>query len=265
MLRQPDNRSDFDWVSVEEPLQIRVCSQRLPEQALTVTLRTPGADIDLAYGLLRSEGVITDLNQVLAAEHCGPAAPPHQSRNTLKVTLSTEIEFEVGQMARFAMASASCGFCGKTSLQSLHPDHPYRPAPHFQISSQILRQLPSRLRQHQEQFSHSGGLHAAALFSPSGEPLFCAEDIGRHNAVDKVLGGAWRRQLDYKHSILVLSGRAGYELIQKAIMADIGIVAAIGAPSSLAIDLANEFELTLVGFLNRDRFNIYSAEKRLED
>lgn len=255
----------MDWLSVEEPLQILVAQEGRPDQPLTTTLRTPGDDLDLGFGLLRSEGVLHGIEQVLDARHCGPAVAPHASRNILKLTLSPEVELEQAQLARFALASASCGLCGKTALDALYTQHDYRPAAGVVISAAMLTSLPERLRTRQAQFQRSGGLHAAAVFDTGGALHSCREDIGRHNAVDKVLGDLWRRGQPTDHHLLLLSGRGGFELIQKAVTANLPIVAAMGAPSSLAVELARSLNMTLIGFLNAERFNIYSGEHRITD
>lgn len=263
--RARETAREDDWLSVEEPLQLLVGHARGPEQPLTTTLRTPGADIDLAYGLLRAEGFIHSPEQILSARHCGPAAAPHGSRNILKLTLRDDVTIAASRMARFSVASASCGLCGKTALEALTADHHYRPAPDFRISAALLHRLPEALRAGQSEFARSGGLHAAAVVDRSGEVLSCREDIGRHNAVDKVLGDLWRHHRDTRDALLLLSGRAGFELIQKALVADLPLVAAIGAPSSLAWQLADNHGITLVGFLRDERFNVYSAPARIVD
>jgi FdhD protein len=247
---QTSSRAD-DLLAVEEPLEIR-----LGEQSLSITMRTPGNDLELATGFLFSEGIIRDITQIRSIEK-GP-------QNIVVVDLDQESAALVQPRRNFPMNSA-CGVCGKASLEDLAANAcPVLRADHLQIEPNILHELPSRLRDAQNVFDRTGGLHAAALFDLEGKLESLREDIGRHNAVDKLIGAALAdHRMPLNKSILLVSGRASFELVQKALMAGIPIMAAVGAPSSLAVGTALRSGMTLVGFLRNCRFNVYSGTKRI--
>lgn len=252
-----------DQLAVEEPLEIILQSPNTEAFTLTVTMRTPGQDKELATGFLFSEGLIKQSSDILDLSTNTESLSPD---NTLIATLATPLTVSPDQLQRHFLTSSSCGVCGKTSLQALEMRH--RPellsnAP--QITASVLQQLPEKLRQQQAQFSQTGGVHASALFSPTGELLLLREDVGRHNALDKLIGSLLlTQQLDQaKNSVLLMSGRISFELVQKALMADIPILAAIGAPSSLALQLAQRHGMTLIGFLKAEGFNAYCAPERV--
>jgi FdhD protein len=247
------SRTD-DLVAVEEPLEIRLASR-----SLSLTMRTPGNDFELTAGFLFSEGIIRNIAQIRSMDRPGDAR-----QNVVVVTLDQESEPPDHPQRNFLMTSA-CGVCGKASLQDLEANAcPVLASDNVQIEPEILHQLPDRLRQAQSVFDSTGGLHAAALFNLQGELESLREDIGRHNAVDKLIGAALAEtRLPLNQSLLLVSGRASFELVQKALMAGIPIMAAVGAPSSLAVGTALRSGMTLIGFLRNSRFNVYSGGKRI--
>ncbi len=245
--------SGEDWVAVEEPLEIRVGNY-----PISVTMRTPGHDQELALGFLFTEGIIHGPDDIAAV-----TGPNHQLRNVVRVRLKRGLRFDRSRLKRHFYTTSSCGICGKTTLQAIRVQT--RPvSSDFKIPLSLLYSLPERLREEQETFDETGGLHASALFDESGNLLFLREDVGRHNAVDKVIGAAlMERKLPLDRYILMVSGRASFEIMQKALVARVPIVAAVSAPSSLAVVLAREFKMTLVGFLRGRRFNVYSGRERI--
>ncbi|MET7767302.1 formate dehydrogenase accessory sulfurtransferase FdhD [Nocardia sp. NPDC005366] len=250
-IRRPDT------LAVEEPLEIRIGGQ-----SLTVTMRTPGADIDLVHGFLLSENIIGSADDIVSARYC--AGVDQDGHNTYNV-LDIELRGPVPLRPRNFLTTGACGVCGKTALDEVrtHTRYPV-PAHGPAIDATVLAGMPETLRARQSVFDATGGLHAAGLFTSGGEALAVREDIGRHNAVDKVIGWALRVSRIPAHDlILIVSGRASFELVQKAVMAGIPVLGAVSAPSSLAVDLAAESGLTLVGFLRGDTMNVYSGSERL--
>ena len=243
-----------DAVVVEEPLEIR-----LADTAIAVVMRTPGHDMELALGFLFSEGILDDPDQVLSVAHCSDTTD-EAAGNVVRV-LAEGANLEAMEAARRQVyASSSCGLCGKTTLDAVRLLTP-EIEPIGPLDRAMLDQLPDSLRSHQTLFESTGGLHAAALASRTGEILLVREDIGRHNACDKVLGAmVLREQWPLSGRILVLSGRASFEMVQKAAMAGIGAIVAVSAPSSLAIQFAQDQGITLVGFVRRGTMNLYSGE-----
>ncbi|MBI5774719.1 MAG: formate dehydrogenase accessory sulfurtransferase FdhD [Verrucomicrobia bacterium] len=252
-------RPRSDWLAREEPLEIRVRGR-----SVAVTMRTPGHDEELAAGFLLTEGLIHRRADVVRIAHCrrGEAA---QFRNTLNVFLPPSVEVDFDQLTRHVFASSSCGLCGKSSIESVHQHFaPVESA--ARIPAQVLLRLPQKLRAAQAAFAQTGGLHAAAVFETSGRLVVLREDVGRHNAVDKVLGFGLRRgRLPFDWHVLLVSGRASFEIMQKALAARVPIVAAVSAPSSLAVEFARESGQTLVGFLRDGSFNLYSHPQRIAD
>jgi len=253
-----------DTLAVEEPLEIRVCG--LP---LTITMRTPGHDVELAQGFLVSEGVVGARSEVAVARYCaGATADGENTYNVLDVTLAAGVPAPEASLARNFYTTSSCGLCGKASIDAvrtrsrfdLHGDD-------LVIDAELLAGFPDRLRAGQSVFDKTGGLHAAALFdAASGELLVLREDVGRHNAVDKVVGWALAAgRLPLAGTVLMVSGRASFELMQKAEMAGIPMLAAVSAPSSLAVELAEEAGMTLVGFLRGRSMVIYAGAERVHD
>ncbi len=247
-----------DLLSVEEPLEIGIrYGLNLTPKSLSVTMRTPGHDEELALGFLFGEGIIRQFDDVT-----GTLA---EGENRISVILQEEVPFDPGQFERHIYTTSSCGVCAKSSIEAVwveRSDTYLRQT--WKIDASILYHLPDTLRQRQADFESTGGLHAAALFTQNGEFLFLREDVGRHNALDKLIGHALQTDNFPLHSrVLLLSGRASFELIQKAGLAGISFVAAVGAPSSLAVELAQEMDITLVGFLRHQRFNVYTGADRI--
>lgn len=255
-------------LSVEEPLEIRVVfgpRENRVVKSISVTMRTPGHDRELALGFLFTEGVIRSYEEVTKVYHIDMGCS-RQKQNIVQVALAEHCSPHLSQMERNFYTTSSCGVCGKGSIQSIRTSSPFKTAdrPRLELSPEVLYRLPAKLEASQDNFSQTGGIHASGLFTLEGTLLLMREDVGRHNALDKLIGHAMQKDLlPLERHILLLSGRASFELIQKAAMAGIGIVAAIGAPSSLAVDLAEEFDITLLGFLKRDRFNIYHLAKNV--
>ena len=258
----------MDTLAIEEPLEIRIAFGLKEDRSvknISVTMRTPGNDEELATGFLFTEGIIKIKTDLAAVAHRFIACAENKE-NVIQVELSEEVIPKLPQTDRNFYTTSSCGVCGKGSIDAIRTvsvfqsNHTYT----HSISQEVLLELPDLLRKHQKVFETTGGLHASALFTPSGELLLLREDVGRHNALDKVIGAALERDwLPLDQTVLLLSGRASFELIQKAAMAGISIIAAVGAPSSLAVQLAEEFGITLVGFLRQKRFNIYTAGHRI--
>ncbi|NGO67689.1 formate dehydrogenase accessory sulfurtransferase FdhD [Streptomyces boncukensis] len=252
-----------DTLTAEEPLEIR-----LGGRSLAVTMRTPGDDFALAAGFLVSEGVLAEAGELAGIAYCaGAAAEGGNSYNVVDVRLAPGTVLPDIGLERHVFTSSSCGLCGKASLDAVRTSARWsleggRPAG---LEPGLLAELPGRLRAAQRVFERTGGLHAAGLFSAEGELLDVREDVGRHNAVDKVIGRALQRAaLPLRDAVLMVSGRASFELVQKAVMAGIPVLAAVSAPSSLAVDLAHESRLTLVGFLRGTSMNIYADTGRLD-
>lgn len=250
-----------DTLVVEEPLEIRVNGT-----PLTVTMRTPGADFELAQGFLLTEGLISHRDDIAVVRYCqGADQDGVNSYNVLDVTLAPEVPEPDVDLTRNFYTTSSCGVCGKASLDAVRLSSRHSPGDDpATVTAAALSAMPAQLRAAQKIFDATGGLHGAALFGPDGTMLAIREDIGRHNAVDKVIGWALEnRRVPAAGSVLLVSGRASFELTQKAVMAGIPILAAVSAPSSLAVDLAAESGLTLVAFLRGDSMNVYSRADRV--
>lgn len=246
-----------DVLTVEEPLEIRIGGQ-----AVAVLMRTPREDFDLVAGFLYTEGMIRRPQDLGALSYCSTAQPPNR-QNVVEVRLSEGVAFDLKRFRRNFYASSSCGVCGKASIEAIRTEAPVL-AGDFRLRRAVLYTLDEKLRRAQAVFARTGSLHAAALFDLEGELLVLREDVGRHNAVDKVVGSFIRagRSLPDR-GVLMVSGRASFEIIQKALMAGIAMVAAVSAPSTLAVDLARESGMTLVGFLRGQGANVYSGAERL--
>jgi FdhD protein len=270
-----------DNLAIEEPLEIQLnygSSNLRQTRSISVTMRTPGNDFDLAAGFLMTEGVIRDANDIEQITYAGYApsedndvATPMDAlklsskRNIVRVELATNVEVALATLQRNFYTTSSCGICGKASLLALRTVCPPRMANDFRVTAQVLYGLPGRLRASQEMFDRTGGLHGAGLFERSGNLVALREDVGRHNAVDKLIGSEFLAdRTPLRDRLLLLSGRASFELLQKALMGGIQMVAAVGAPSSLAVQVAREFNITLVGFLREKHFNIYNGGERID-
>ncbi len=247
-----------DELAVEEPLEIRVGERRL-----VVTMRTPGDDYDLARGLLFTEGLVPGAADVVAVSHCRDVEPQARG-NVVTVTLRAGVGLDEARTPRVGVMSASCGVCGKQTLEAVRVAAP-RVGPGPRLHRDLLQSLPQALRSRQAVFDRTGGLHGAGLFAADGRLLVVREDVGRHNAVDKVIGDAMRfGRLPLHDTILMISGRAGFEIVQTARRAGIPVLCAVSAPSTLAVDLARDGGQTLVGFLRDDRFNVYAGAERFD-
>jgi FdhD protein len=263
-VRNGERRQVEDAVAAEEPLEIRVAPHGQPAVSVSVTMRTPGNDFELAVGFLLTEGVIHEASDIEAIAYAADALPERQY-NVVEVRLAAGASFDPARLSRNFYTTSSCGVCGKASLDALHFQG-CRPlvGDGFVVPDATLRSLPTNLRQAQHLFAETGGLHAAGLFTGAGDLLVLREDVGRHNAVDKLVGERLLAgQLPLSGHILMLSGRASFELVQKAVVAGVPLICAVGAPSSLAVDTAREYGVTLVGFLRADGFNIYTGPERI--
>ncbi|WP_086822543.1 formate dehydrogenase accessory sulfurtransferase FdhD [Streptomyces sp. NRRL B-24572] len=264
VLRVREGESGYrpDTLAAEEPMEIRVGGR-----PLTVTMRTPGDDFDLAAGFLVSEGVVHAAGDVAGIRYCaGATSDGGNTYNVVDVVLAPGVAAPDASLERNFYTTSSCGLCGKASLDAVRTTAAWSVAEDpLRVGPEVLTALPDRLRAAQKVFDSTGGLHAAGLFSAEGELLCLREDVGRHNAVDKVVGHALRSGLlPLRGTVLMVSGRASFELVQKAVMAGIPMLAAVSAPSSLAVDLAAESGLTLVGFLRGTSMNVYCGDDRLE-
>lgn len=263
--RDGDARSREDWLATEEPLEIRLTAPGL-EQRVGVTMRTPGEDFALAAGFLWSEGALADPGQLRSIRYCVDRELDEEQRfNVVTVDLAgLPAQANLAVLERHVTVTSACGVCGRQTLDDLEARGLVPPAGPSPVDPDVLTGLPDRLRETQAVFDRTGGLHAAGLFTPGGEHIVTREDVGRHNAVDKVVGWALLEgRLPLDDTVLVVSGRASYELVQKAVAAGIPTLAAVGAPSSLAVDVAMRFDVTLVGFLRDARFNAYSGQERI--
>lgn len=244
-----------DSVAPEEPLEIQIDTR-----PIAVTMRTPGYDEELALGFLVSEGLLQSPSQVQAITR----NPRNDFGNSLSVYLAPDVCVDYSRLTRHVFGSSSCGVCGKASIEAVRSNFPKVGGPGFFVTPGDLLSWPDRMQAGQTEFAATGGLHAAALFSATGELLVLREDVGRHNAVDKIVGHAFRRGwLPLQQRVLLVSGRSSFEIQQKALAAGIAFVAAVGAPSSLAVDFAQDMGQTLIGFLRPGRFNVYAGAERI--
>ena len=258
-----------DMLSIEEPLEIILVhffNDSWVEKNIAVTMRTPGNDIELTVGFLFTEGIIQSFNQIKNIEESiSVEAFNGLTSNQIKVQLNENVQFDLSKLERNFYTTSSCGVCGKASIDAVKIACPIIvPTDKWKIEKSVLLTFNDRLRNSQENFNFSGGIHASAMFDLAGELLDIKEDIGRHNALDKLIGSAVQKnEIPLFNNILFLSGRVSFELVQKASMAGFRMICAVGAPSSLAVDLAEELDITLVGFLRDNRFNIYAAPERI--
>ncbi|HEV8117266.1 MAG TPA: formate dehydrogenase accessory sulfurtransferase FdhD [Thermoanaerobaculia bacterium] len=254
-----------DVLAVEEPLEIRVRGEESQPTSLVTTMRTPGNDEELAAGLLFAEGVLSEARDLVSLERpSDPRIDPDLKANVLIATLTGEAASRAAGLQRGTVMGSACGVCGKTSIENVIPSDRPPLASALRVAPELLYALPALLRERQSVFARTGGLHAAGLFSAAGELLEVREDIGRHNATDKIVGSALLAgRLPLTDRILLVSGRTGFEIVQKAFAAGIPFVASVSAPSSLAAALAESAGVTLVGFLRERRFNVYSGKERV--
>ena len=258
-----------DMLSVEEPIEIILVhffNDSWIKKNIAVTMRTPGNDIELTVGFLFTEGIIQSFNQIKNIEESiSVEAFNGLTSNQIKVQLNENVQFDLSKLERNFYTTSSCGVCGKASIDAVKIACPIIvPTDKWKIEKSVLLTFNDRLRNSQENFNFSGGIHASAMFDLAGELLDIKEDVGRHNALDKLIGSAVQKnEIPLFNNILFLSGRVSFELVQKASMAGFRMICAVGAPSSLAVDLAEELDITLVGFLRDNRFNIYAAPERI--
>ncbi len=257
-----------DLVSIEEPLEMIVRYKKNNEwvdNSISITMRTPKNDEDLITGLLFCEGIINKISDIEKVELLGDKVGKLNLQNKIRVTLNNSENLDTKHLRRNFLTNSSCGVCGKTSMDSLeiicktriNKDVP-------KIKNTLITKIPDLLRQSQSEFSKTGGIHASALFDKDGKALVIKEDVGRHNALDKVIGHSFKKSIfDTKNQFIACSGRISFELVQKTLMANIGLLMGVGAPTSLAIDLAKRFDITLIGFVKSDSFNIYCGENRI--
>ena len=242
-----------DELAREEPLEIRVRGR-----GISVTMRTPGHDAELAAGFLLTEGIVRGRGDILRVEHC----PRNEEGNVVDLLLAPEVAVDFARLTRHVFASSSCGLCGKATIEALAARFPAVESNQM-WDVEVLARLPEEMRRAQETFERTGGLHAAALFDGEGALVVLREDVGRHNAVDKVIGHCLLRGISMEKCVLLVSGRASFEIMQKALAARVPMVAAVSAPSSLAVEFARESGVTLIGFLRGRRMNVYSRPERV--
>ena len=264
-----ENLDNFnDHISIEEPVEIIIRykdKEIWVEKTISVTMRTPGDDEDLVRGFLFNEKIIEKIDYIEKIEITGKPTEQYGLKNKIIVTINNSDNIDVDKIKRNFLTNSSCGVCGKSSLDALEiikKDKILKSNP--KISKEVLMSSPKKLRQNQSEFSKTGGIHASGLFTAQGDIVAIKEDVGRHNALDKLIGYSLKENLlDNTSQFLACSGRLNFDLVQKALMANIGILIGVGAPTSLAIDLANKFDMTLVGFVKEDSFNIYSNKDRI--
>ena len=264
-----NNLDNFDdQISIEEPLEIIIKykdNEIWVEKTISVTMRTPGDDEDLVRGFLFNEKVVEKISYIEKIETTGQPSEQYGLKNKITVTINNSDNIDIDKIKRNFLTNSSCGVCGKSSLDTLEiikKDKILKSNP--KISKEVLMNSPNKLRQNQSEFSKTGGIHASGLFTTQGDIVAIKEDVGRHNALDKLIGYALKENLlNNNTQFLACSGRLNFDLVQKALMANIGILIGVGAPTSLAIDLANKFDMTLVGFVKEESFNIYSNKERI--
>ncbi|MFT3744308.1 MAG: formate dehydrogenase accessory sulfurtransferase FdhD [Pyrinomonadaceae bacterium] len=265
-----------DILAIEEPLEIRIglpADGKVEHKAVSITMRTPGNDGELAAGFLFTEGILSHADQIKQIRHCGLeigkvkgtiSRASALNSNTIRVDLNDGVEVDIKKLERHFYTTSSCGVCGKSSIEALSSGVKTVQCDGFWVASEVIHTLPQTLRASQEVFEQTGGLHASALFTVDGKLDIVREDVGRHNALDKVIGAKLLAgELPLSGRILLVSGRVSFELVQKALMAGIPLIAAVGAPSSLAVELAAEYGMTVLGFVRDGRFNIYCGQSRV--
>ena len=257
-----------DSVSVEEPLEMRLKYKKNNSwkiQNISITMRTPGNDEDLMRGFLFNERIVDSLDQIENIEQKGNDVGDYNLKNVIEATINNSTNLEIGKLKRNFLTNSSCGVCGKTSLDSIEVMKKEKLDLSFpKIKEEIILKSPNLLMNKQSEFAKTGGIHASALIDERGEIIATREDVGRHNALDKLIGYTLNKKLiNPKKQFIACSGRLNFELVQKGLMANIGFMAGVGAPTSLAIDLAKRFDMTLLGFLKEESFNIYSNIKRV--
>jgi FdhD protein len=257
-----------DLISIEEPLEISLKYQyqnKWVTSSLSITMRTPGHDDDLVRGFLFNEQIIQNLDEIESIESIGDKVGEYKIQNKILITLNNSKNINISKIKRDFLTNSSCGVCGKTSLDALEIIKKVKTSnTEPKLTKETIIQSPSILRQNQSEFSKTGGIHASGLFSSEGKLISLREDVGRHNALDKLIGNALiKNQIQSKNQFITCSGRLNFELVQKVLMTNIGLMIGVGAPTSLAIDLANRFDMTLIGFVKEDSFNIYTNNQKV--
>jgi len=257
-----------DFISIEEPLEILLKykpQDKWLTNSLSITMRTPGHDEDLVRGFLYNEQIIQNIEEIESIESFGDKVGQYNIQNKIIITLNNSKNIDISKIKKDFMTNSSCGVCGKSSLDALEiikKEKTLKSDP--KLTKEIIIQSPTVLRNNQSEFSKTGGIHASGLFSSDGKLISLREDVGRHNALDKMIGNALdKRQIDAKNQFVTCSGRLNFELVQKVLMTNIGLMIGVGAPTSLAIDLANRFDMTLIGFVKEDSFNIYTNNQKV--
>jgi len=257
-----------DLISIEEPLEISLKykdQDKWSTNSLIITMRTPGHDEDLVRGFLYNEQIIQNISEIDNIESFGDKVGKYNIQNKIRITLNNSKNINISKIKRDFMANSSCGVCGKSSLDALEiikKEKTFRSGP--KLTKEIIIQSPTILRNNQSEFSKTGGIHASGLFFSDGKLISLREDVGRHNALDKMIGDALKKkQIEAKNQFITCSGRLNFELVQKVLMTNIGLMIGVGAPTSLAIDLANRFDMTLIGFVKEGSFNIYTNNQKL--
>ena len=257
-----------DSVSVEEPLEMRLkykTNNKWLIQNISITMRTPGNDEDLLRGFLYNEGIIENMNEIDSIKHQGDISGDYNLQNIIEATINKTDNLEIGKLKRNFVTNSSCGVCGKASLDSIEVIKANKMDLSYpQIKEEVILRSPKLLMNEQSEFAKTGGIHASALVDNNGNVVATREDVGRHNALDKLIGYTITNNLlNPRKQFIACSGRLNFELVQKGLMANIGIMAGVGAPTSLAIDLAKRFDMTLLGFVKENSFNIYSNKNRI--
>ena len=257
-----------DLISVEEPLEISLKYKDQNEwltNSLIITMRTPGQDEDLVRGFLYNEQIIQNLSEIDNIESFGDKVGKYNIQNKILITLNNSKNINISKIKRDFMSNSSCGVCGKSSLDALEITKKEKTlSSDPKLTKEIIIQSPAILKSNQSEFSKTGGIHASGLFSSDGKLISLREDVGRHNALDKMIGNALdKNQIEHKNQFITCSGRLNFELVQKVLMTNIGLMIGVGAPTSLALDLANRFDMTLIGFVKEDSFNIYTNNQKV--
>jgi len=257
-----------DLISIEEPLEISLKykdQDKWSTNSLVITMRTPGHDEDLVRGFLYNEQIIKNISEIDNIESFGDKVGKYNIQNKIRITLNNSKNINISKIKRDFMTNSSCGVCGKSSLDALEiikKEKTFKSDP--KLTKEIIIQSPTILRNNQSEFSKTGGIHASGLFFSDGKLISLREDVGRHNALDKMIGDALKKkQIEAKNQFITCSGRLNFELVQKVLMTNIGLMIGVGAPTSLAIDLANRFDMTLIGFVKEDSFNIYTNNQKV--
>lgn len=267
-IKNSKKNTTKDFVSVEEPLEMRLKYRKngkIENQNISITMRTPGDDENLIRGFLFNEGIIENINEIDKVEHIGEPVGDYNLQNIIEATINKTENIDIGKLRKNFVTNSSCGVCGKTSLDSIEILKKNKLDRNFpKIKHDIITKSPELLMDNQSEFSRTGGIHASALIDQSGDVIAIKEDVGRHNALDKLIGYSLKENLlNSEKQFIACSGRLNFELIQKGLMAEIAFMVGVGAPTSLAVDLAKRFDITLLGFVKEDSYNVYNNIDRV--